>query len=62
MKMKLNGYYRPTPKKMRKIGDGLLAVSALTATVATVYNHPAVTVFSVIAGALGKFVTNFFVD
>ena len=60
--MKLKNYWSPTPKKMRKLGDALLAVSmyAQTQQMFTGQNEW-LTVLSV-AGLVGKFLTNFFAE
>ncbi len=62
MKFKANGYWEPTPKKMKRIGDALLAVSmyAQSQQMFTGQNT-ALTVIS-ITGLVGKFLTNFFTE
>lgn len=62
MKFDVNGYYKPTPKNMRKFGDKLLVVSGTLSTIGTVIGWPWMTVASVVTGILGKFFTNFFVE
>ncbi len=53
-----DGYYKPTPTKIRKIGDALLIVSTL---VSAQYNdNPKIMIGSQIVGLIGKFITNFF--
>lgn len=54
-------YASPTPKKWRKIGDALLAVSTTITTyaIADEWNKYA-TLSALILGVVGKFLTNFF--
>jgi hypothetical protein len=54
-------YASPTPKKWRKIGDALLAVSTTITTyaIADEWNKYA-TLSALILGVIGKFLTNFF--
>lgn len=54
-------YSSPTPKKWRKIGDALLAVSTTITTyaIADEWNKYA-TLSALILGVVGKFLTNFF--
>jgi hypothetical protein len=54
----INGYYKPTPAKFRKVGDALLVGSALVST--QFGDNPKVMLITQIAGIVGKFLTNFF--
>lgn len=56
VKVGLNGYYKPTPSKWRKIGDGLLIFSTALATLNI--NHPTFAIAIQFTGVLGKFLTN----
>lgn len=58
---KLKGYYKPTPKKWRKIGDALLGVS-LIAIPAELSGYPWISISVFFIGVIGKFLTNFFSD
>ena len=75
MKKKVNGllcqYWKPTPKRWRKIGDGLLAAASVLAIgglwqfdnlkeIFTPTEIKTLIVSSIILGVLGKFLTNFF--
>lgn len=64
-------YWKPTPKKWRKFGDTLLAVSSVLAIggiwqfdnlkdIFTAFEIKAMIVASISLGAIGKFLTNFF--
>ena len=60
-KMKKN-YYHPTPKKWRKLGDTLLAVSTAITGFAMYENVKWVALTALITGVVGKFLTNFFTE
>lgn len=67
--MSLSNYYKPTPKKWRKIGDALLAVSSLVTGGGLLAFDQLTSVFAphelkiiigtaFLAGIIGKFITN----
>ncbi len=58
MKNILNDYYKPTPLRMRKIGDALLGASMTMSTYAIMNNYPKVGVVIMVIGGLGKFISN----
>lgn len=75
MKKKVNGlmchYWKPTPKKWRRIGDSLLAVASVLAIgglwqfdnlkdIFTTGEIKIMIVTSIAFGVIGKFLTNFF--
>ena len=62
MKFSLKGYYAPTPKKMRKWGDILLALSGLFSAISLRYNWYVGVEISFWLGILSKYGTNFFID
>lgn len=57
-----DGYYKPTPPKLRKIGDTMQEVALIAAAVvALLANPPAwlpVVIFA--TGRIGKIITNFY--
>jgi hypothetical protein len=66
-----SSYWKPTPKKWRKLGDTFLAVSSVLAIgglwqfdnlkdIFTTFEIKSMIVTSIALGALGKFLTNFF--
>jgi hypothetical protein len=66
-------YWTPTPKKWRRIGDSLLAVSTVLSIgglwqfdnlkdVFTSNELKVMIVLSLVLGVIGKFLTNFFVE
>jgi len=60
MKIGISKYRKPTPDKMRKIGDALLAVSTFVTTYAAAEEIKWLTITAVCVGAAGKFFTNLF--
>ena len=59
LKFGLSEYSKPTPRKLRRLGDGLLLASTLITNELMVVN-PTVASISLIVGTIGKFLTNFF--
>ena len=59
LKFGLGEYNKPTPKKLRRLGDGLLLASSLVTNELMVVN-PTIASISLICGTIGKFLTNFF--
>jgi hypothetical protein len=57
---RLKSYFKPTPKRFRILGDSIAAASLFIAGLNL--DHPKIMLISGIAGAVGKFVTNFFGD
>jgi hypothetical protein len=66
-----SSYWKPTPKKWRRIGDSLLAVASILAIgglwqfdnlkdIFTSFEIKAMIVSSIALGVVGKFLTNFF--
>lgn len=62
MKFELSGYYKPTPEKIRKVGD-ILQYGAQIATGASIVNEkPELGLIVMIVGSIGKILSNFFVE
>jgi uncharacterized protein (DUF2062 family) len=66
-----SSYWKPTPKKWRRIGDSLLAVASVLAIgglwqfdnlkdIFTPFEIKVMIVSSIVLGVVGKFLTNFF--
>lgn len=55
-------YYQPTPKKWRRIGDGLLAVSTMMTAYTIGEDMKVLSLVFLFIGAIGKFITNFFTE
>jgi len=55
-------YFAPTPKNMRILGDTLLAVSTMLMTHQLAAGNQTIGIISMVAGVVGKFLTNFTKD
>lgn len=62
MKFKVSGFYEPTPAKMRKIGDVLQYGSQIFAGTQIVNGDPKLGLVVMVIGAIGKVLSNFFVE
>lgn len=60
--MNLKNYWAPTPKKWRKIGDAILAAATFVSSYAVAEENKTLALCAIIAGAVGKFITNIFTD
>ena len=60
IKISVEGYYKPTPKNLRRLGDALLAVSTTITAYAISTEHDAIALTALILGSVGKFLTNFY--
>ena len=67
----MKSYWKPTPKKWRKLGDSLLAVATIIAVggiwqfdslkdIFTTNELKIMIISSIVLGVIGKFLTNFF--
>ena len=59
LKFGLSHYAKPTPRRLRRLGDVLLLASTII-TNEVMIDKPAIASISLICGVLGKFLTNFF--
>jgi ABC-type phosphate/phosphonate transport system permease subunit len=55
-----SNYMKPTPKKWRKLGDSLLAMSLFVTSTAAYNDIEWMIYTSAAIGIIGKFLTNFF--
>jgi hypothetical protein len=62
MKFDINGYYKPTPKNFRKLGDALLGMSQFLTGYAVVMDEKWLALICILIGTIGKGMTNFFVE
>lgn len=62
MKFSSRSYMKPTPKNLRRLGDGLLAVSATITSASIAGGNDVLAYVSLGIGVLGKFLTNFFAE
>ena len=60
--IKIKGYYKNTPIFWRKLGDGLLAVSATITSAAIAGGNDMLAYVALGIGVIGKFLTNFFAE
>jgi hypothetical protein len=55
-----NSYWKPTPKKLRKIGDALLLIGTTITGISAFTMPPWVTLSATICTLVGKLITNCF--
>lgn len=60
MKFGLKYYFKPTPKKVRIIGDSLAAASLFISGMTMMEGYKEVALFVAITGWVGKFLSNLF--
>ena len=58
----IKGYFKPTPKRFRVLGDTLLSISVFASSYAILNDSKYFAISTMITGCIGKFFTNFFVD
>ena len=63
-KFSLNGssYWSPTPKKIRKFADSLLAGAMTVSTISFVNDYKTIAMVVLIAAGIAKFLSNFFTE
>ena len=62
MKFTLSGYYKPTPKKIKKIADSIVAGCATAATYISLNGDPKIGTIIFIVGVVAKIVSGFFTE
>lgn len=60
MKFGLSEYFKPTPKRLRVLGDSLAAAGTFGAGIAVLNGHPVAGTTIMIVAVVGKFISNFF--
>ena len=60
MKVNWKYYFRPTPKRLRVLGDTLLAMTSLFAGVSILEDSKVLAIVLLSVGVVGKFLSNFF--
>lgn len=55
-------YWEPTPKRIRKFADALLAGAMTVSTFAMINDYPKLATGIMIIAGVAKFVSNFFTD
>lgn len=61
-KMKWSNYFKPTPKRVRVLGDSLAGSAVFIATISMVSGYEKIAIAVAIIGMVGKFLSNFFTD
>lgn len=59
---KWKGYWKPTPKNIRKLGDAFLGVFSITSVSSMIMEDKKLAIASLILGVVGKVLSNFFTD
>jgi hypothetical protein len=62
MKFTWKGYWKPTPKGIRKIADSILAGATLASTFAIMNDHPHLATWVMIVSVVAKVLSNFLTD
>lgn len=62
MKFELGGYYKPTPAGIRKVGDAMQYGAQVVAGASIVNEKPELGLIVMVIGAVGKILSNFFVE
>ncbi len=60
MKFGWKEYFKPTPKRLRVLGDSLAASGTLGASIAVLNGHPIAGTIVMVMAVFGKFISNFF--
>lgn len=55
-------YFKPTPKRLRILGDSLAAASLFVGGIAMVSGYEKIAIGVSISGWVGKFISNFFTN
>jgi len=61
-KLSHRNYMKATPKNMRRLGDGLLAVATTITSASIASGNDILAYISLGVGVIGKFLTNFFAE
>lgn len=62
MKFGFKHYFAPTPKRLRVLGDSLVAAGTLGSSLAIMNGHQTMGVVVIVFSVAGKFISNFFTD
>ena len=62
MKFSSRSYAKPTPRNLRRLGDGLLAVATTITGAAIAGGNDILAYIALGIGVAGKFLTNFFAE
>ncbi len=59
-KFSWDGYWKPTPLRLRKLGDALLGIFSIASVSSVITDHKELGIASLIIGIIGKTLSNFF--
>jgi hypothetical protein len=62
MKLSWKGYWKPTPKGIRKLADSILAGATLASTFTFVYDYKKLSIVILIVSVVAKIFSNFLTD
>ena len=62
MKFGWSQYFKPTPKRMRVLGDSLAAAGTFGAGIVILNGHTVAGTIVMVIAVIGKFISNFFTD
>lgn len=62
MKFGWKHYFKPTPKRIRVLGDSLAAAGTFGAGIVVMNGHPLAGTIIMVVAVIGKFISNFFTD
>ena len=62
MKFGWSQYFKPTPKRMRVLGDSLAAAGTFCSGIVILNGHPVAGTVVMVVAVIGKFISNFFTD
>lgn len=62
MKFSWNGYWKPTPKKIRKAADAVVSACTFAGGLTSLNGHPVVGTIIFVIGFLAKIFSNFFTE
>lgn len=60
MKFKWSGYWKPTPKKIRKFADAVVAAATFSGSIVVLNGHPLIGTIIFVLGFVAKVTSNFF--
>lgn len=61
-KFSWSSYFSPTPKRIRVIGDSMVAAATTGASLAVLNGYSVAGTIILVVGVAGKFISNFFTD
>jgi hypothetical protein len=60
MKFGIKQYWKPTPKKIRKLADAVISASVFAGTISSLNDRPMIATIIFVSGFVCKIVSNFF--